>query len=90
VVLGQNAPNPVRAATDISFVLPAKSPVRLSVHDVAGRLVATLLEGERTAGAHRVTWSGADAAGRSVPGGVYFYRLATSEETYTKRLTVIR
>ncbi|NNE43896.1 MAG: hypothetical protein HKN12_06790, partial [Gemmatimonadetes bacterium] len=63
-VLGQNTPNPMSGITNISYVLPRDSRVRLSIHDVAGRLIDTLVEAERGAGAHAVAWTGTDSAGR--------------------------
>jgi hypothetical protein len=68
--LGQNYPNPFNPTTVISYQLPAFSFVTLKVFDMLGREVTTLVNGERGAGAHSVTW---DALG--YPSGVYVYRL---------------
>jgi hypothetical protein len=70
--LEQNYPNPFNPSTVVSFQLTVAGNVRLTVYDVLGREVATLLDGFSTAGAHTVTWN---AAGRA--SGVYFYRLTT-------------
>jgi GH35 family endo-1,4-beta-xylanase len=69
-VLGQNYPNPFNPTTAISYQLSAVSFVTLTVHDMLGREVATLVSDERRAGAHSVVW---DASGQ--PSGVYVYRL---------------
>jgi outer membrane protein assembly factor BamB len=76
--LEQNAPNPFRAMTRISFDLPQPSRITLSVYDAAGGRVLDLINGElRSAGHSNVTWDGCDGRGTRVPAGVYFYRLQT-------------
>lgn len=64
------SPNPFNPATTLSFALPKASRVCLSVYDVSGRLVATLVDGWRDAGVHEVTFDGS-----SLASGVYIYRL---------------
>jgi photosystem II stability/assembly factor-like uncharacterized protein len=83
--LRQNAPNPVVDRTTIEFSLGNAEPVILGVFDVAGRQVAELVSGERTAGVHRVDF---DASG--LPNGVYLYKLTSSRGVETKKLTVYR
>ena len=68
--LGQNYPNPFNPTTVVSFQLPAASDVKLMVYDLMGREVATLVEGRREAGTHRITFDGSRLAT-----GAYFYRL---------------
>jgi photosystem II stability/assembly factor-like uncharacterized protein len=68
--LGVNYPNPFNGRTWIEFSLPGPAFVSLSLFDVLGRAVATLVSGERGAGSHKVEWN---SAGN--PSGVYFYRL---------------
>jgi hypothetical protein len=66
-----SGPNPFSASTSLSFVLPAAGPVRLTVHDVAGREVARLADGWTDAGHHSVTFRG-----DGLKSGVYWYRLS--------------
>ena len=89
VELAQNVPNPVLHATTIGFTLARPGKVELSVYDVAGRKVARVLEGELPAGAHRAAWDGRDDAGRTVPGGVYFYEIVQGGERSAKRMVVL-
>jgi lysophospholipase L1-like esterase len=84
-VLGQNYPNPFNPSTAISYQLQAMSHVRLSVYDMLGRDIVSLVDGERAAGTHTATW---DASG--FPGGVYFYRLQAGSYTETKKLLLLR
>lgn len=83
-------PNPFNPATKVAFELDAAGPVRLTVYDTAGRLVATLLDGSRVAGRHEVIWDGRDAAGRMSAAGVYLYRFEAGDHTETKRMALVR
>ena len=91
LVLQQNAPNPFNPSTTIRFGLPAAAPVTLRVYDVAGRRVASLLEGEPLpAGWHAVTWRGVDDGGRAAASGVYFCRLVAAGEAGTRKMLLIK
>jgi hypothetical protein len=83
-------PNPFNPRTTISFALPAASHVELSVYDVSGRLVATLLDENRPAGTHRVEWDGRNRAGERVASGVYLYRIQAGGFTDTKRMVLLK
>jgi hypothetical protein len=83
--LYQNYPNPFNPTTAISYQLPAVSDVRLSVFDLLGREVATLVNEELSVGTHRATW---DAS--TFPSGVYFYRLNAGSFSATKKLILMR
>ena len=72
------------------YELPAAGEVRLTVHDVAGRRVAVLAEGARTAGAHVAIWNGLDASGRPVGSGVYFLRLVHGGRISTGKIVLAR
>ncbi|MBZ0270384.1 hypothetical protein K8I85_19700, partial [bacterium] len=83
-------PNPFRTAARIAFVVPDDGvgavPVRLSVHDVAGRRVATVLDEAMAPGAHDAHWNGRDGGGRPVVPGVYFARLKVGPRESTAKL----
>jgi hypothetical protein len=70
-------PNPARGRgkSVIRFSLPAAERVSLSVYDLRGRRVATVVEGTLDAGDHRCAWDGTGHSGRAAPAGVYFVRL---------------
>jgi hypothetical protein len=87
--LGRGAPNPFHDATRIAFSMPEAGPVRLTVHDVLGRRVATLVDAHRPAGRHQVTWVGRDADGTGVPAGIYFARLRFGGESRLVKLVKI-
>lgn len=88
--LGQNSPNPFNPTTAISFTLAAKENVTLSIYDVSGRLVKTLLSGTHDLGTHNVTWDGRDNGGVSVGSGVYFYRLDAGKFSDTKKMVMLK
>lgn len=83
--LEQNAPNPFTFATDISFSLPLPARVRLVVYDNLGRAVKTIVEGEREAGRHTLTF---DASG--LPSGMYVYRLESGSERLTRGMFIVK
>lgn len=88
--LAQGVPNPFNPATLIRFDTTRPSHVRLTIHDVAGRTVATLVDGFLAAGRHQHTWRGCDDSGRSLPSGVYFSRIESAEGTMTRKLALVR
>jgi hypothetical protein len=83
-------PNPFGSAATIRFALPVAGTVRLTVHDVAGRRIATLVEGRYPVGEFAAVWNGVDRAGRPVSSGVYFIRIAAGGETRTEKVVRVR
>jgi hypothetical protein len=83
--LEQNYPNPFNPTTVISYQLPVISNVKLSVYDVLGKEVTTLVNEQKPAGNYTVQWN---AAG--LPSGIYFYKLQAGTYTATKKLVVIK
>jgi hypothetical protein len=77
----QNYPNPFNPTTHIRYALQQRAPVSLKVFDLAGREVATLVEGTQDEGSYTVEWNA-----RTFPSGAYFYRLAAGNYSETKRL----
>lgn len=73
------SPNPSSSSIRLEFRLPAAASADLSVYDVSGRWVATLLHAELPAGRKSVTWNGHQASGRRVAAGLYFARLVTPQ-----------
>ncbi|MFO7655271.1 MAG: YCF48-related protein, partial [Candidatus Krumholzibacteriia bacterium] len=84
------APNPFNPATEIAFTLPAASPVRLNVHDLRGRRVASLIDGVQEAGTHRIRWDGRDDGGRSLPSGLFLARLVWDGGSESTKLMLVR
>jgi hypothetical protein len=91
VALASPRPNPFRVGTVIRYDVPRDgSDVVVTVHDPAGRRVATLADGRQPAGRYFVEWDGLDSTGRAVSAGVYFVRLETGGEVETRKIARIR
>ena len=88
--LNQNFPNPFNPTTEISFGLPANGQVTLEVFDVMGRKVTTLVNGDMTAGIHKVIWDGNNSSGEKVTSGMYFYKLTQGDSTVTKKMLMLK
>jgi hypothetical protein len=71
-------PNPSSGAALVTYSLPVMQHVRLALYDVRGRLVRVLWDGERKPGEYAADWNGTDESGRTMPAGLYFYRLVGS------------
>lgn len=89
VVLVQNYPNPFRSDTAVRFELPSSSNVRLDVVDVVGRLVRSLVDGPKPAGAHVVSWDGRDRSGANAATGVYAVRLQAGESVLVRKMVIL-
>ena len=83
-------PNPARQAVTFRFGLAEPQKVRLTVYDVGGRRVAVPMNGALDAGPHQVIWPRALRGGRRAPAGLYFVRLETEAEVFTRRFILVR
>jgi C1A family cysteine protease len=83
--LEANYPNPFNPTTAIGYELAAVGDVELSIFDMNGRKVATLVNGSKPAGYHSVNW---DAS--NVSSGIYFYRLQAGDFIETKKMVFIK
>ncbi len=88
--LAQNHPNPFNPVTNIKFSVALDGHVDLAVYDLSGRKIRTLVSETRVAGQHTVTWDGTDAAGNSVPSGMYFYKYVAGGESTAKKMTLVK
>ena len=82
-------PNPSPGAARIEYMLPRASQVRLSLFDIAGARVATLVDRFEAAGRREVPWNGRDARGALVPAGVYVVELAAGADRNVSKLVVL-
>lgn len=84
-ILHQNYPNPFNGKTFIRYQIPQGSFISLTVHDVLGREVATLVDEEKSAGVFEVPFEAGD-----LPSGVYFYRLQAGKFVQIKKLVLMK
>jgi len=86
----QNYPNPFNPTTEIRFTIPKFQQVSLIVYDLLGREVKTIVNEQRHAGQHRVTWDGTNLMGVPVASGVYFYQLRAGDLMKTQKMILVR
>jgi len=85
-----NYPNPFNPSTTIVFSLEHPADVRLAVHDLRGRLVASLVHERQMAGRHQVVWNGVGDQGRPVASGVYLLRLQAGSFQDSRRILLVK
>lgn len=89
--LYENFPNPFNPETQIRFSIGDQENVRLSIYDVMGRQVRTLIQGESfKSGFHVVNWDGRDNAGHSVASGMYIYRIIAGDYISDKKMLLVK
>jgi len=88
--LSQNVPNPFNPSTIVEYALPKDAQVNLSIYNVLGQHVTTLVNEMQRAGRQTVTWDGTDASGVSVASGVYFYKLRAGDYSNTKKMLLLK
>jgi serine protease AprX len=93
--LRQNFPNPFNPGTHISYIIPQQSSITITVYDVMGREVRTLVQGTAGRGNFQVDWDGKDNRGAAVATGMYIYRLTAagidgSQSVINRKLLLLR
>ena len=78
-------PNPFNPSTTIEYQIPKSANVKFIIYDVLGREVARLVEGFKTAGNYRVTWSA-----NNIPSGIYFCRMESQNYLETKKIILVK
>ena len=78
--LANNYPNPFNPATTIKYALPQAADVELTVYNVVGQVVRTLVAEHQSAGRYVVEWDATNGSGHSLSSGMYFYRLEAGGE----------
>lgn len=81
----QNYPNPFNPMTKIKFNIAKESEVNITVFDVLGRHISTLVNEKLKAGSYQTEWSAVN-----MPGGVYFYKIETESFTETKKMILVK
>lgn len=83
-------PNPFNPRTTISFDLPFAQKVEVTIHDLAGRMIVSLIAGELAAGKHALIWKGRNRRGHEVPTGLYLVRLRSAVGEQTRKIQLVR
>ena len=90
--LEQNYPNPFNPSTRIRYSIPdgQNNFVTLKVYNILGNEVATLVNGEKPAGTYEAEFNSMDSQGRSLPSGVYFYKLTAGSFSQTNKMILLK
>ncbi|MFL2983009.1 MAG: T9SS type A sorting domain-containing protein [Candidatus Neomarinimicrobiota bacterium] len=88
--LDQNYPNPFNPETNIRFALAENSEVNISIFNLVGQKVVTLVNQTMEAGVYDVKWNGTNKSGSLLPTGMYFYEMRTSEYHSVKKLVLVK
>jgi hypothetical protein len=83
--LAQSYPNPFNPSATIGYGLPADAQVRITIYDILGRAIQTLVNERQTAGYHQITWN----AG-SFPSGTYLYRIQAGDYSASKKMQLLK
>ena len=90
IKLHQNYPNPFNPITSLSYDLPDDGLVNITIHDMMGRMVKTLVNSSQTAGFKSVQWNATDDRNEPVPAGLYLYTIQTGEFIQTKKMVLLK
>jgi hypothetical protein len=88
--LEQNYPNPFNPSTTIDYSIPYNGRVYLTIYNLLGQEISTLINKNMIAGIHNITWDGTDNHGRLVPSGIYFYKLELKNQIKTRKLLLLK
>jgi photosystem II stability/assembly factor-like uncharacterized protein len=88
--LSQNYPNPFNPATVIHYQLPEVSLVNLSVYNMLGQKVKTVLSENQIAGNHTAKWDGTNDRGEPVASGIYIYQLQAGKYVQSKKMMLLK
>ena len=86
----QNYPNPFNPTTTIPFAIKDRSHVTLTIYNIRGQVVRTLVDGTLEAKSYGLTWDGRDDNGQPVSSGVYFYKLIAGDFQDVRKLVLTK
>ena len=88
--LHQNYPNLFNPTTQISYDLPEDALVNVTIYDIMGRSIRSLLNGSQTAGYRSIIWDATNNLGEPVSAGMYVYTIQTGEFRQTKKMVLLK
>lgn len=88
--LAQNYPNPFNPTTTIKYQMPEDAQVNLTIYNMLGQVVKTLVSEQQTAGYYTIQWSGVNEQGQPVPTGIYIYQMRAGAFTKTVKMAYIK
>ncbi|MFL2989833.1 MAG: T9SS type A sorting domain-containing protein, partial [Candidatus Neomarinimicrobiota bacterium] len=88
--LKQNYPNPFNPITTLRYDLPEDGLVNITIYDMMGRIVKTLVNGSQTAGYKSIQWNATNDKNEPVSAGLYLYTIQTGEFRQTKKMVLLK
>ncbi len=88
--LHQNFPNPFNPVTTIKYDLPENSRIKLTIYNILGQEIKTLINERKQAGFHRLKWDGTGRNGIQVSSGMYIYRIKAGDFVSTKKMVLLK
>jgi len=88
--MAQNYPNPFNSATTISYDISKITDIELTIFNILGQKIRTLVNCRQPAGTYQIQWDGQDNAGRNVASGIYFYRLKAGEFAQIRKIILMK
>ena len=88
--VSQNFPNPFFGETEIQCALPKNVHLLITIYDIAGRKIFTLVDADKQAGYHTVKWDSRSSFGDKVASGIYFYKVTAGANKVTRKMFLIR
>ena len=89
-ILNQNYPNPFNSVTTLRYDLPEQSDVTITIYNMLGRKVKTLVNSTQDAGFKSVIWDATNYQGNPVSAGVYLYKIQAGEYISTKKMVLLK
>ena len=88
--LNHSYPNPFNPVTTIAYDLPKRNSVNLSIYNIMGFRIATLINGSEEAGYKKIVWDGTDDFGRTVSGGVYLVHIKAGNYEVSRKMLFLK
>jgi hypothetical protein len=88
--LHQNYPNPFNPRTTLHYNLPEDAMVNITIYDMMGRVVNTLITGSQTAGYKSIQWNGTNNRSEPISAGLYLYTIQAGDYSQTKKMVLLK
>jgi hypothetical protein len=85
-----NYPNPFQSFTRISFVLQHKSKVKLTIYNIKGQAVKTLIDAKKESGKHEFVWNGRDSQNKSLASGIYYCIISSDKQVVSRKMLMLK
>jgi len=83
-------PNPFNPSTTIKYTIPTYEKMKLSIYNIKGQLIKTLIDETQIAGEHSIIWNGRNESNQSVSSGIYFYKMETKNISEIKKCVLLK